>query len=279
VIADLDHHEADGITVTANGAGFTLDNVVVRGFTGDGISLTGVDGFTITHVAAVNNGEYGIFPVFSSHGLIQFSTASGSNDTGIYVGQSSDVAIRNNAVFDNVNGIEIENSTRVEASGNVAFQNTVGIFEDLLPGLTIEASDSNLIEGNLVLKNNRPNTADPSDIATVEPSGLGIVVLGGDHTLVKDNLVAGNGYAGILLASGLDLIALAHLDPGVYGKVDPNPENTLITNNIVIGNGLRFSYPGFPPPADLMWTTFGQLGTNDRWKGNLFGASSPSPLP
>src|SRR5262249_22788468 len=78
----------NGIVVTTNGDGFALSDVVVRGFEENGVLLVGVDGFSLTRVTTESNGEYGLFPVRSSHGVIKDCSASGHTDTGIYVGQS-----------------------------------------------------------------------------------------------------------------------------------------------------------------------------------------------
>jgi parallel beta-helix repeat protein len=269
-----------GVTVvSASGGqlnGFRIANITVRDFRGSGLLLEGVSHFLIANVNARNNAEYGIFPVFSANGVITACSASGSNDTGIYVGQSNNISIQGNLAFDNVNGIEIENSSNVTASHNECRQNTVGILEDLLPGLTIEVSSNNRLVANFVHNNNRPNTAVAGDIASFEPSGIGILIVGGDSTVAKFNIVTGNGYAGIVLISGLELIALAGLPSSVYGTVDPNPENTLIAANVVLGNGQLFSYPMLPPGADLLWDG---SGSNNHWVGNLFGTSDPPILP
>ena len=77
--------EETGINVLQGANGFSLENITLKDFTENGILLTGVNGFHISHVHAVNNGEYGIFPVFCSHGVIEYCTANGHADTGIYV--------------------------------------------------------------------------------------------------------------------------------------------------------------------------------------------------
>jgi parallel beta-helix repeat protein len=265
-----------GVTVTGPLNGFRLANIKIQGFSGNGVLLDGVSHFQISNVQAINNGEYGIFPVFSAHGVITSSSASGSNDTGIYVGQSNDIVIQNSLAFDNVNGIEIENSTNVTAIHNECRQNTVGILEDLLPGLTVEVSAHNQLLGNFVHDNNRPNTASPDDIASFEPSGIGILIIGGSFSVVQSNIVTGNGYAGIVLISGLEFVSLAGLPPSVYAGLDPNPEHTQIAQNVVLGNGLLFSYAMLPPGADLLWDG---SGSGNHWVHNLFGTSDPSVLP
>jgi parallel beta-helix repeat protein len=273
-----------GITVGGvNGvllAGFTLKHVTVRGFRENGVFLAGVTGFVLADVTARANGLYGLFPVLSAGGLITHCTASGSNDTGIYVGQSENVVVRDCIAFNNVNGIEIENSVGVHAIFNTVFHNTVGILEDLLPGfpLAFEVSLDNTIAGNQVFANNRKNTAPKDDIASVEPPGTGIALVGGDHTRVINNMVSGNAFAGIAVLSGNDLLALAPPGTPPYPDgVDPNPDNTLVRKNTVTGNGFLPSVPpGFPQPADLVWTG---TGTNNHWKDNVFGTSTPPELP
>jgi parallel beta-helix repeat protein len=50
--------------------------------------------------------------------------ASGSHDTGIYVGQSHDARVDHNLAHDNVDGFEIENSVNIKLDHNAAFHNT-----------------------------------------------------------------------------------------------------------------------------------------------------------
>jgi parallel beta-helix repeat protein len=274
--------QAAGVTVTPNGGGFELDNVTVRGFNQDGVLLEGVDGFRLEGVTAVNNHDYGLFPVLSADGVIKGCTASGSSDTGIYVGQSSAVAVRDCVAHDNVNGIEVENCTGVTVNDNVVYGNTVGIFVDLLPavvpGITVTTSSQNVVADNLVVGNNRTNTADPSDIASAEASGVGILVVGGDHQTVQGNVVLGNDTGGIVLLSGRDLISLGALPAGAYAGLDPNPEHTTILNNIALGNGLHPA-DSSQPHADLIASPDALLGSDNHWIDNLFVTSFPSPLP
>src|SRR5262249_20945928 len=164
------------------------------------------------------------------------------------------------------------------------YKNTVGILVDLLPGFPLanEVSSHNVIANNLVFGNNRINTAPADDFASVEIPGIGIAVVGGDHALVKDNVVVGNAYAAIPVLSGSDLRFLANAAgipvPDYPPEVNPDPADTLVRDNIVVGNGfITASLPaGFPAPADLIWTG---TGSNNHWGQNIFGTSSPDVLP
>jgi parallel beta-helix repeat protein len=274
-------HSATGGRLT----GFTLAGVKIEGFQENGVYLIGVDHFEISHVVTANDAGYGIYPVLSSHGSIHDSRAYGSNDSGIYVGQSHDVTINNNVAYDNVNGIEIENSTRVSASNNTAFDNTVGILVDQLPGAIVaigyyspvENSSYNVVQYNHVFANNRPNSAPSDDIASAEPSGAGIVIIGGDHTRVQGNSIFANGYVGIALLSGPDLLLLAPPGTPNYSPgIDSLPESTLIQKNILSLNGFVNPPAGYPHPADLIWT---YSGKNNHWRHNLYDTSTPGTLP
>ena len=266
-----------GITVVQGADGFSLDNITLQNFTENGILLTGVNGFHLAHIHAINNGEYGIFPVFCSHGTIEFCTANGHADTGIYVGQSSDVVIRLNKVFDNVNGIESENSDNIFITLNETYNNTLGIFADLLPGLKITSSTNIRISANIVKNNNHPNFSPPGDLAAVVPSGIGILVLGTDQTIVEKNFVTGNNFTGIVVFSSLVLGTLAGLPPEAFADIEPNPDGAKIRANILSKNGLL--PPSLPiplPGVDLLWDG---SGVNNCWSSNIFKTSYPSPLP
>src|SRR5207247_7164790 len=102
--------EENGISVDPGSDGFALVNVTVRGFAENGVFLSGIHGFLLSEVTAQDNGEYGLFPVHSSDGVIERCRASGHDDTGIYVGQDTGVTVRQSVTFANVNGIEFENS-------------------------------------------------------------------------------------------------------------------------------------------------------------------------
>jgi parallel beta-helix repeat protein len=269
--------EEDGITVNDNGDGFVLQNVTVQGFEENGVVLNGVNNFCISHVTAINNGEYGIFPVHSSHGIIDHCTVSGHSDTGIYVGQSSEVNMEFNTAFANVNGLEVENSIDVNVTYNESYNNVCGILLDLLPGKDIKTSANVYVGNNHVYNNNHVNFGEQGELESFIPTGLGILVLGTDKTTVERNTVTGNKFLGITVFSTLVLGALAGLPPEAFADIEPNPDGTYIHKNVAKNNGS--DPPSLPialPGADLLWDG---SGVNNCWSGNIFNTSFPSPLP
>jgi len=270
--------EEDGIAVDGNGDGFTLQNVTVRGFEENGVLLIGVNNFCISHVTAINNGEYGIFPVHCSHGIIDHCTVSGHSDTGLYVGQSSDVDMQFNTAYANVNGLEVENSSDINVTYNQSYNNVCGMLIDLLPGKDIKTSSNIYVGSNHVYDNNHENFGEQGELESFVPPGLGILVLGTDQTTVEKNTVTGNNFLGITVFSTLVLGALAGLPPEAFADIEPNPDGAYIHKNVVKNNGTN-PPTGLPiplPGVDLLWDG---AGVNNCWSANIFNTSFPSPLP
>lgn len=258
--------------------GFAIHGFTVRGFANHGVHLACVDGFAITGNHADRNGVYGLFPIVSRHGVVAGNVVTNTmTDAAIYVGQSDDVLIMGNDVHDNLLGLEVENSRHCAVIGNRAFGNTLGIFVDILPFLERKTQETTLVAYNHVHDNNRPNTANPGDLLSVLPTGLGILVAGGRGTRVVSNQVRGNGFTGIAVASlclGLALqgSACTGLD------IDPDPVNDRIVGNRLERNGtVPQADPFFDAlRADLIWDG---SGTGNCWSRNLFVSSTPAQLP
>jgi parallel beta-helix repeat protein len=258
--------------------GFAIRGFTVRGFAEHGVHLACVDGFAITGNHADQNGVYGLFPVVSRNGIVAGNVVTNTiTDAAIYVGQSDGVLIAGNVVHDNLLGLEVENSRHCAVLGNHAFHNTLGIFVDILPFLERKTQESTVVAHNHVHDNNRPNTANPGDLLSVLPSGLGILVAGGHGTSVVDNRVRSNGFAGIAVASLCLGLALQG-NPCSGLDIDPDPVNDRIAGNRLENNG---TVPQ-PDPffdalrADLIWDG---SGAGNCWSRNVFATSTPAQLP
>jgi parallel beta-helix repeat protein len=266
-----------GITVRASSpsariSGFRLSGLQIQNYSRNGVILVRVDDYQIEDGKYINNEEYGIFPILSSHGLIQSNQVSGSDDTGIYIGQSNDAVIRNNQVSDCTVGIELEVSSNVIVQDNKMTDNTIGMTAEILPGLSVTQTTNIQIIRNLFIRNNRPNTVtDPTDFLSQFPSGAGLLLVGADHVTVTDNKVAENNSVGIALIQLLP--ALAVLDP----RIDPFPDHNRISRNVVLSNGSNPDPRIAPfPPSDLIWDF---SGAGNCWRDNVFKTSFPSLLP
>jgi parallel beta-helix repeat protein len=254
-----------------------IRGLTVRGFGDDGVFLLCVDHWRVTRVRAVDNDEYGIFPSHTLRGRLDHSFASGANDTGHYIGQSTRARVDHNVARGNVSGFELENSSHIRADHNLATGNTGGILSFTLPDLDIKSNSDNRIDHNIVRGNNKANTCtEPDDAVCDVPAGTGILLIATDRNRVLANKVRGNNSFGIAvsnycLATGLPASDCDALD------IEPHPDGNRIQNNRVRGNGTA---PAATLPAifavDLAWDT---TGSDNCWSGNSAGTTFPSPLP
>jgi len=276
VIIENSGDEENGMRVGSNADGFELYNVTIKNFEENGVFMIRADNFVLDHVTVINCGEYGLFPLFCNGGKIDHCSATGHEDTGIYVGQSTNIEMSFNEAFANVNGLEIENCSHVTVSNNQSYDNVVGILVVLLPGLTVTTSTDISLTRNHVYDNNHINFADPDGgFEAFVPSGSGILVVGTDNTVVEHNTVKGNNFLGIAVVSTTVLGALAGIPPEAFAGIEPNPDGDRVIDNVVNTNGTV--QPALPFPAvDLLWDG---SGTNNCWSGNKFKKSFPELLP
>jgi len=248
----------------------TVEGLTVRNAEDNGIFLIGVDGFQVRGGRYVNNDEYGVFPRCSTHGLVVGNFAAGANDTGIYVGNDTDVTVTGNRAVGNTSGFEVENSSSVVVRGNQATGNTAGILVFVLPGLPRTTTDHVLVEGNVVASNNRPNPVPPDsgEELGLVPTGSGILDIAGDDVSFRRNVVVGNDSVGIAVVAS----PFAGLDP----RVEPNPDRTSVVDNVIVHNGLH------PDPlragdraADIVYDG---SGTGNCFAHNVFETDFPSGI-
>jgi hypothetical protein len=188
----------------------TKDGPEARGATGyapfDPDEFPPLQRFSVDHVTAYNNGLYGIYAFNSQQGSITNSYASGSADSGIYVGQcrdcgtlvSDNVAERNAIGFENANA-----SDSVVLTGNRFSANRVGMTVISNYQEAFTPQHGNLIVGNVITDNN----SDTSPSHAEGAFGVGIGIEGGQDNVFASNLVTGHTVAGLVLSNTEDLPA------------------------------------------------------------------------
>ena len=269
---------AGGLKMDPQLHGLLIAGITIRNFRNNGLFTENVDGFTIFDVQSVDNRNYGIFPTLSKNGAIVASYASGSDDSGIWVETSEDVLVTMNLVEDNVNGIEISNSHRIEVARNVGRGNTVGILGVFQPSLF---DDRPLlaeldIHDNLLYDNDRPNTARAGSILSLVPAGIGVLLVGVDDSRIADNHIEGNDFLGIAVADFCVLVSGTPFDcftsaslPFEFLLAQPSSGNR-VTGNLVRGNATAPdpAHPFAFVASDLALLTAGDHG--NCYADNLF---------
>jgi parallel beta-helix repeat protein len=249
--------------------GLTYQDFTVQDTPGNASKVLGVTGLTYrsievkwTSPSSKSHGAYGLYPVQSTNVLIEKCAISGASDSGIYIGQSQQIVVRNNEAFQNVAGIEIENSFFADVYGNTAHDNTAGILVFDLPGLMQEGGHNIRVYMNTIRSNNTESFAAMGDIVGLVPGGTGFFVMANHDVEVFQNTIVSNKDSG----SGIISYALAQMpftDANYYqwpSKVYLH-DNAYMSNGtmpdyasqigLVLGTGLS-AYPGGNVP-DVLW--------------------------
>jgi plastocyanin len=252
VIIDGEFERPNGVQVFADGV--AIENMTARNAQLNGFLWTGVTGYRGSYLTAYNNADYGIFAFDSIDGVFEHSYASGSPDSGFYIGQcypcdaviNEVVAERNSLGYSGTNAggdLLILNSRWVD--------NRAGIVPNTLDSELLPPERETTIAGNYVARNH--NRAPVAKAGTYAAFGNGIVLAGGIGNRVLDNVIEDHEHHGILVTPNLD-------------------ENFWpATHNAVIGNSVRGS-----GRADLALS--GLAGPGNCFANNGFDSSSPVGL-
>ncbi|MFA9445504.1 right-handed parallel beta-helix repeat-containing protein [Egicoccus sp. AB-alg6-2] len=223
VIVDGQFEREMGVMVTADGV--AVENMTVRDVTNNGFYWDGVTGFRGSHLTSINAGTYGIYAFDSVDGVFEDSYASGSADGGYYVGQCEDCRTILNRVTAEWNGFGFSGTN---ASNSLYLVNSTwrlngaGIVPNTLDSQRYAPSRGATIAGNYVADNG--NFDAPVVSATWPAFGHGIVLAGGVHHEVRDNVV--------LHHPGYGIAATPNLHRNFW-----MPGGNVVTGNLVHGSG------------------------------------------
>ena len=241
---------------------FTLDGLTIQNADDTGIFLLGVDGFHVTNGRYLDNEEYGVFPRCSHHGLIDHNSGGGGEDATIYVGVDDGVVVEKNDLREGEIGIELENTLHSIVRNNHVSGNVAGILVVVLPGLPTVVTDDALIEDNVIDTNNLPNPfpAPPPlfDDLQLLPSGTGILNVGGDRVVIRNNVVNKNDTVGVALIE----------NPFGFGP----PDDNVVENNVIMQNGKQPDPRSTPLSGDIVYDG---SGSGNCFSDNVFKTDFP----
>ncbi|TKB45120.1 parallel beta-helix domain-containing protein [Thalassotalea mangrovi] len=235
--------------VLYSGNNFSVENLKITQYKGNGIMGQAGNNFVIRNNVIVDTGVYGIFPQLGKNGVVEHNVISGIEDAAIYVGMSDNIQVAYNDVFESVAGIEIENSRHAIVENNYVHNNTGGILAFITPGLPIKTTYDVIIRNNFVVDNNHENFAIPGSMVAMIPPGSGVVVWAGDDVIIEGNIITNNKTAGILISDHISF-GNATGDP----DSEPYPDRTMILDNVMMSNG----YDTIDEVKALMLTEFKQ---------------------
>jgi len=269
-VIDGEGTRSDG--VIASGNNFEMYNFAVKNYTSNGVLVEGATKVYLHDMYIENTGVYGVYPVRCTDVLIEHIEATLMNDAAVYAGKSSDVVIRNTLTYGNVIGIELENTVNGEVYDNVAYDNTVGIFIDLLPQLPSKVSLYTKVYNNITENNNGENFGKPGTAVALIPPGTGMLILAADEVDVYGNTIRGNKTGGLAVFNLTIGFSENEIDVG------PNPEHIYAHDNIYENNGYDpdpFVKNMLGRGFDIIWDTNGA----DNYFDEEVSSSFPPALP
>ena len=198
---------AQGLSIT-NCKNIVLEDFTIQNAKGDALKCQYTNGITFRGVKTQwlggpksTNGAYGIYLVQCENILVENCIAIAASDAGIYVGQSKNIIIRYSEAFQNVAGIEIENSTFADVYGNNVHGNTGGILIFDLPDLVVKEGRQIRIFENIIKDNNIDNFAPKGNIVGKVPAGTGIMVMATEQIEIFRNTIVNNKTLGTAIVS------------------------------------------------------------------------------
>lgn len=254
---------AEGMRITADS--ITLKNFTIADSKGDAIKLQDCHGVLIQGVrttwtdgAKASNGAYGFYPVQCQNVVIDSCEASYASDAGIYVGQTTNVVVKNSYAHHNVAGIEIENCINADVFNNLAENNTGGLLVFDLPDLELVNGNSCKLHNNIIRSNNLANFATEGNMVAIVPPGTGIILLAAKKVEVYDNIIENHKTLGI----GITSFHMTEL-PWKDERYDPYTSDISIHNNTIkrksaipdlskdFGKMVNLLFPG--KPQDILY--------------------------
>jgi hypothetical protein len=209
----------------------TISGFRIVGFD-DGVFGFGTENFKVSHVAAIDNIDYGVASFDGIGTRITRNATSGSRDAGIYVGDSVDAnaAVMNNHSWNNALGILVRHSHKVVVSHNEVWGNCLGVF--LLSDIEAGGSGHITVQYNKVSANN--NVCPNFEGFLPDLGGGGIVLAGSHHDIIFQNVVEQN-RGNTLFSGGIVLIT----------NTLPNPDGSfdVSKDNLAAFNGVRGNEP------------------------------------
>jgi parallel beta-helix repeat protein len=267
-VMDGENKLSDGVLST--GSNFVIENFDLQHYIANGVVAQHARNVTFRNLKIDDTGLYGVYPVSCTGVTIEKCVATGIADAALYVGQSRDIVVRDSEAYENVTGIEIENSINAVVENNYVHDNTGGILVFVLPNNPSKVGRDCVVRNNRVINNNHANFGNPNSIVSGVPPGTGVLVMAAKNTEVTGNEIRGNDCYGV----GVFSLEVA-FPKGTSFDVGPTPENTFIHGNTYSDNGhnpagalVRAGLKG----ADLVWDL---SGSTNKWQENAATQATP----
>jgi plastocyanin len=203
VIIDGEFVRANGISVLADAV--AIENMTARNARLNGFYWSGLTGFRGSYLTAYNNGDYGIYAFGATDGVFEDSYASGSPDSGFYIGQCYPcrIVVRRVLAEHNALGYSGTNSGGdLYVVSSIWRNNRSGLVPASLDIELQAPQRETVIAANLVVGNS--NRGAPAWALPGITFGNGVLIAGGVRNVVERNVILDHAQYGILVTPMLD---------------------------------------------------------------------------
>jgi hypothetical protein len=236
-----------------------VENLTARNFTENGFFWNGVLGYRGSYLTAYRNGDYGVYAYDSQYGLFEHSYASGSPDSGFYIGQCNPCHAVITDIVAEYNQLGYSGSN---ASGDLFLvksewsRNRTGIVPNSFDGEELAPQGQATIAGNVVADNSSEQAAVSGTSAFDVAFGSGIVIAGGVGDVITKNRISDHPQIGLALAPSVGLQA-----------TPTQPTGNQVTENVVERSSVADLAVILPTPTD-----------GNCFAGNTFSTSAPTSI-
>ena len=257
-ILDGEFKRDNGVFVVG-GDGVAVENLTARNFTENGFFWNGVLGYRASYLTAYRNGDYGVYAYDSQYGQFDHSYASGSPDSGFYIGQCNPCHA---VITDVVSQYNLLGYSGSNSSGDLFLvnsewsRNRTGIVPNSFGAEELSPQGQATIAGNVISDNGDGRATRGNEEAYDPAFGVGVVIAGGQQDVITKNRVVDNDKVGIALAPSIGLEDTPH-----------QPVGNRVTDNVVQRSGL----------VDLGVVASGAADQNC-FSGNTFSTSAPTNI-
>ena len=257
-ILDGDFKRDNGVFVVG-ADGVAVENLTARNFTENGFFWNGVLGYRGSYLTAYRNGDYGVYAYDSQYGQFDHSYASGSPDSGFYIGQCNPCHA---VITDVVSEYNLLGYSGSNASGDLFLvnsdwsRNRTGIVPNSFGAEELSPQGQATIAGNVVSDNGDARATHGNEEAYDPAFGVGILIAGGEQDVIARNRVTDNASVGIALAPSIGLEENPH-----------QPKGNRVTDNAVERSGM----------VDL-GVVLSDASDENCFSGNTFTTSAPANI-
>jgi len=193
--------------------GLRILNMTASNYAANGFHVHECDGYLMKNLRASFNRAYGLFAFDCVGGRMTKSVGFGQGDSAFYVGATPTqknpevTKLDHLDAHENVLGYSGTNSKYVKITKSNYYNNGVGIVPNTLDSEPFEPSAASVIQKNNIFWNNFNYFLPASRVQTVSnglgtipgtdltvqfPTGVGVVLLGTDSWIVRNNNIFGN---------------------------------------------------------------------------------------